>query len=145
MPDGLILLVSLMTVGALLILGIGLVMFRLFADHGLICPPMPVAYRASSTEGAWRRGMLRFTEDRLALRGPGGLSAGPWLRGDLDLGVASAVTGDDESAIGRAGLIGVPVAYGTSSFDLALDEQHYTALRAWVEAVPPGWKSAAVA
>mgnify|MGYP002653087950 CR=1 FL=1 len=43
--------------------------------------------------------------------------------------------------IGRQGLIKVPVSYGTSTFDLAMDERHYTALRAWVEAVPPGWNS----
>jgi hypothetical protein len=138
-----LLLVTLAAVGALVILGLGLVMFRLFGDQGLICPPMPVAYRGS--QGAWRRGTLRFTEDRLALRGPGGLSGGPWMRGNLDLGVASTVTGEAAQQIGREGLIEVPVSYGTSSFDLALGEQHYTALRAWVEAVPPGWMSSNVA
>ncbi len=136
-------LVMLAALGALVILGLGLLLFRLFGDQGLICPPMPVAYRTS--EGAWRRGTLRFTEDRLALRGPGGLSGGPWMRGNLDLGVASTVTGEEARQIGREGLIEVPVIYGSSRFDLALDEQHYTALRAWVEAVPPGWMSSSVA
>ena len=116
---------------------------RLFGEQGLICPPMPVAYRAS--EGAWRRGTLRFTEDGRALGGRGGLWGGPWLRGNLDLGVASTVTGEAADEVGREGLIEVPVSYGTSSFALALDEQHYTALRAWVEAVPPGWMSSNVA
>lgn len=136
-------LVTLAAVGALVILGLGLLMFRLFGDQGLICPPMPVAYRAP--QGAWRRGTLRFTEDRLALRGRGGLSGGPWMRGNLDLGVASTVSGDTAEQLGQERLIEVPVSYGTSSFDLALDEQHYTALRAWVEAVPPGWMSSSVA
>lgn len=140
-----LLLVILAAVGALVILGLGLVMFRMFGDQGLICPPMPVAYRSTASEGAWRRGTLRFTEDRLALRGPGGLSGGPWMRGNLDLGMASTVSGEAARQIGREGLIEVPVCYGTSSFDLALDEQHYTALRAWVEAVPPGWMSSNVA
>ncbi|GAA1177611.1 hypothetical protein GCM10009584_18890 [Ornithinimicrobium humiphilum] len=134
-------LVILAAVGALVILGLGLAMFRRFGDQGLVCPPMPVAYRGTPSEGAWRRGTLRFTEDRLALRGPGGLSAGPWIRGNLDLGVATTVTGTAAREIGREGLIEVPVSYGSSTFDLALDEQHYTALRAWVEAVPPGWMS----
>lgn len=138
-------LVILAAVGALVILGLGLVMFRLFGEQGLICPPMPVAYRGSSSEGAWRRGTLRFTDDRLALRGPGGLSGGPWVRGNLDLGVAGTIDRETARQIGRAGLIEVPVSYGTSSFELALDEQHYTALRAWVEAVPPGWMSSNVA
>lgn len=136
-------LVLLAALCALVVIGLGLVLFRVFGDQGLICPPMPVAYRTS--EGAWRRGTLRFTEDRLALRGPGGLSGGPWMRGNLDLGVASTVTGETAQQIGRDGLIEVPVSYGSSSFDLALDEQHYTALRAWVEAVPPGWMSSNVA
>ena len=140
-----LLLVGLVTLGGLVILGLGLVMFRRFGDDGLICPPMPVAYRGSSSEGAWRRGTLRFTDDRLALRGPGGLSGGPWMRGNLDLGVAGVISAPTAREIGREGLIEVPVIYGTSTFDLALDEQHYTALRAWVEAVPPGWMSSNVA
>ena len=137
-------LVILAALGALVIVGLGLVAFRLFGDQGLICPPMPAAYRGASTDGAWRRGTLRFTEDRLTLRGSGGLSVGPWLRGDLDLGIASAVSGEEAEQLGRHGLIEVPVTYGTSSFDLALGEEHYTALRAWVEAVPPGWRGARV-
>lgn len=144
MPESLV-LVILAAVGALVILGLGLVMFRVFGEQGLVCPPMPVAYRSSTSGSAWRRGTLRFTEDRLALRGSGGLSAGPWVRGNLDLGVASTVTGQAAGEIGREGLIEVPVRYGTASFELALDEQHYTALRAWVEAVPPGWMSSNVA
>lgn len=140
-----LLLVGLVALAALVVMGLGFVMFRRFGDHGLICPPMPVAYRGSSSEGAWRRGTLRFTDDRLALRGPGGLSGGPWMRGNLDLGVAGTVNGSTAQEIGREGLIEVPVSYGSSSFELALDEQHYTALRAWVEAVPPGWMSSNVA
>lgn len=144
MPESLF-LVILAALGALMILGLGLIAFRLFGDQGLICPPMPAAYRGPSTDGTWCRGTLRFTEDRLTLRGLGGLSVGPWLRGHLDLGIASAVPGEEAEELGRADLIQVPVTYGTSSFELAMGEGHYTALRAWVEAVPPGWRSARVA
>lgn len=143
MPESLF-LVILAALGALMILGLGLIMFRLFGDQGLICPPMPAAYRGASTHGEWRRGTLRFTEDRLTLRGSGGLSAGPWLRGNLDLGIARRVTEEEAQVLGREGLIEVPVTYGTSSFDLVLGEGYYTALRSWVEAVPPGWRSARV-
>lgn len=141
MPESLV-LVLLAVVGALVILGLGLVLFRRFADQD-ICPPMPAAYRRGAAD--WRRGTLRFTEDRLAVRGPGGLSDGPWMRGDLDLGVASVMGEDAARQLGRRGLIQVPVRYGTVRFDLALDEQHYTALRAWVEAVPPGHRQSRVA
>ncbi|MGC5583067.1 DUF2550 family protein [Ornithinimicrobium sp. W1679] len=142
MPESLV-LVLLAAVGALVILGLGLVLFQRFADQDVICPPMPAAYRRGTTD--WRRGTLRFTEDGLAVRGPGGLADGPWMRADLDLGMASAVTAQEAGQLGRPDLIQVPVRYGTVTFDLALDEQHYTALRAWVEAVPPGYRQSRVA
>lgn len=138
MADVLILVV-LAALGALLILGVGLFAFRTFGEQGSTFPPMPTAFRRQGE--SWRRGTLRFADDRLALRGPGGLAAGPWIRGNLDLGMASVVAAEDEHLLGREGLIRVPVVYGTSAFELALDEQHYTALRSWVEAVPPGWNS----
>lgn len=142
MPDSLI-LVLLALVGALVILGVGLLAFRHLGDQTATIPPMPAAYRGGEGDGVeqWRRGTLRFDEDRLTLKGSGGLSAGPWLRGNLDLGIASPADAEDARQIAREGLIKVPVTYGTSSFDLALDEEHYTALRAWVEAVPPGWNA----
>lgn len=139
MPDAL-LLVLLAALGGLVILGLGLFAFRVAGERGAICPPVPAAYRG--TDGTWRRGTLRFTDNRLAIKGPGGLAAGPWIRGNLDLGVAGALDLHEAEALGRdGGLIRVPVAYGTARFELALGEQHYTALRSWVEAVPPGWNS----
>lgn len=141
MPDSLI-LVLLALVGALVILGVGLLAFRHLGEQTSTIPPMPAAYRGG--DGAaqqWRRGTLRFDEDRLTLKGSGGLSAGPWLRGNLDLGIAAPADGEDARQIAREGLIKVPVTYGTAAFELALDEEHYTALRAWVEAVPPGWNA----
>lgn len=142
MPESLV-LVTLAALGALLILGVGLFAFRSYGEQGATFAPMPAAYRGG--DGSWRRGRLHFRDDRLALRGPGGLAAGPWLRGNMDLGIASSAGEDESRLIGRGGLITVPVTYGTSSFELALDEQHYTALRAWIEAVPPGWNTTHVA
>ena len=138
MSDPLI-LVFLAAICGLVILGLGLFAFRLAGERGALCPPMPAAYRSS--DGAWRRGTLRFTDDRLAIKGPGGLAAGPWMRGNLDLGVASVLDHHEAEQLGRTGLIRVPVSYGTARFELALGEQHYTALRSWVEAGPPGWNS----
>ncbi|KUG55688.1 hypothetical protein AVL62_05180 [Serinicoccus chungangensis] len=136
---GAIVLVLMALVGALVILGLGLLTFRIAGERGSMCPPMPAAYR--DAERPWRRGTLRFTEDRLSLRGRGGPSVGPWMRGNLDLGVAGPLETADAAALGGAALIRVPVSYGTARFELALGEQHYTALRSWVEAVPPGWNS----
>ena len=137
---GSLVLVLMAVVGGLVILGLGLFTFHLAGQRGSTCPSMPAAYRSDDAE-AWRRGTLCFTEDRLALRGRGGLSVGPWMRGNLDLGVAGPLDPQDASDLGGTHLIRVPVRYGTARFELALGEQHYTALRSWVEAVPPGWNS----
>ncbi|MFX0538048.1 DUF2550 family protein [Ornithinimicrobium sp. Y1847] len=140
MPDPL-LLVLLVALAGLLILGLGLWLLRRVADADAASAPMPTCFRPGVGDGSWRRGTIRITQDRLALKGPGGLAAGPWVRGDLDLGVAETAVGQDAEQLGREGLITVPVTYQGSTFELALDEQHYTALRAWVEAVPPGWRN----
>lgn len=139
MPEALI-LVLMAAVGAVVILVLGLTAFRFAGERATRVPPMPAAYLDAAV-GTWRRGTLRVVDDRLALRGPGGLAAGPWIRGDLDLAVAKPVTPEGAQALGREDLVQVPVTYGTSNFELALDEQHYTALRAWVEAAPPGWNT----
>ncbi|WP_130011901.1 DUF2550 family protein [Serinicoccus sediminis] len=136
---GALVLVLMAALGAVVILGLGLFAFRVAAERGSVCPPMPAAYR--DAERAWRCGTLRFTDDRLSLTGAGGPSLGPWMRGNLDLGVAGPLDSRDASSLGGAALIRVPVSYGTARFELALGEQHYTALRSWVEAVPPGWNS----
>ena len=139
MPEAL-LLVLMAALGAAVILVLGLLLFRAAGDRSALAPPMPAAYRDDAT-GTWRRGTLRFVDDRLALKGSGGLAAGPWMRGNLDLGIARPLAAAEAATLGRSNLIQVPATYGTSTFELALDEQCYTALRAWVEAVPPGWNS----
>lgn len=139
MPDAL-LLVLMAAFGAALILVLGLVLFRAVGDRAAAMPPVPAAFRKDAGE-VWRRGTLRIDHDRLVLKGPGGLAVGPWVRGNLDLGVASPVLAEEAQALGHEHLIRVPGTYGTATFELALGEEHYTALRAWVEAVPPGWNS----
>lgn len=139
MSDGL-LLVLLTALGGLLIMGLGLFTFRVAEQRTSTTTAMPAAYRGDGQRG-WRRGTLRFIAGRLVLKGPGGLSGGPWQRGNLDLGVAGPLDDDSAQQLGQAGMIQVPVTYDGTRFELALDEQHYTALRAWVEAVPPGWNS----
>lgn len=133
-------LVLLVALGGLLVLGLGLVAYAVLEQRSASTMPMPAAYRAEG-QLRWRRGTLRFVAGRLVLKGPGGLSGGPWQRGNLDLGVSAVLEPDAARQLHEQGLIQVPVTYGSTRFELAMDEQHYTALRAWVEAVPPGWNS----
>jgi hypothetical protein len=137
-PDVLLLLVAL---GGLLIMVALVAVLVRGRDRAAANGSIPTHYRTVGT--LWRRGALRFDGDGdgLSLRGPGGLSVGPWTRGNLDLGVAGALSELECRRLGRGRIIRVPVSYGRTTFELALEEQHYTALRAWVEAAPPGWNS----
>ncbi|WP_131103744.1 DUF2550 family protein [Ornithinimicrobium sufpigmenti] len=132
--------VLLAVLGGLLLLGLLLLGYRIVEQRQAATMSMPAAYRAEG-ESQWRRGTLRFISGRLVLRGPGGLSVGPWQRGNLDLGISTPLDEDAERALDRHDQIQVPVTYLGSRFELALAEDHYTALRAWIEAVPPGWNS----
>lgn len=132
--------VLLAVLGGLLLLGLVVLAYRLVEQRNASTMSMPAAYRAEG-QTQWRRCTLRFISGRLVLRGPGGLAGGPWQRGNLDLGVSTPLDAEAERALGRAGQTQVPVSYHETRFELALAEDHYTALRAWIEAVPPGWNS----
>lgn len=139
MPEPLVPLL-LAVLGGLILLGLGLLVYRFLEQRNASTMSMPAAYRAEG-QTPWRRGTLRFISGRLVLRGPGGLSGGPWQRGNLDLGVSAPLDDAAARALGREAQIQVPVTYHEQRFELAMDEDHYTALRAWVEAAPPGWNS----
>lgn len=131
-------LVTMLVLAVLLV--VGLLAFHVVGVRSAATSPMPAAFRGEAA-GPWQRGTLRVIAGRLVLKGPGGLARGPWQRGRLDLGVARPLDDASAAELQREGMIQVPVRYGTTSFELALDQQHYTALRAWVEAAPPGWNS----
>ncbi len=140
MNGGAILLVAMGVVAACLLLGIGL-----FAFSRLLSPgrhqSVPCWHRDAAQ--AWTKGYLRYDHDRLDHLGPGGHSSRvlhSWQRAHLDLGIARPATAEQwpPSASGIPG-IQVSCTYGTQTFDLALGEEHYTALRSWLESVPPGW------
>lgn len=132
--------VLLAVLGGLLLLGLVVLAYRLVEQRNASTMSMPAAYRAEG-QTQWRRCTLRFMSGRLVLRGPGGLTGGPWQRGNLDLGVSTPLDAAAERSLDRADQIQVPVTYHDARFELALAEDHYTALRAWIEAVPPGWNS----
>lgn len=105
--------------------------------------PVPCCYRASAAQ-PWRPGRLRYDQDRLDHFGPGGLSMRPehrWDRAVLDLGVARTLTDSCPGLPRGVRATAVTCRYGEDSFELALGHPHYTALRSWLESVPPGWNS----
>lgn len=141
MGGGAILLVAMAAVAACLLLGLGLFAFSRFVGHGSH-QSVPCCYRASE-QADWIPGFLRYDHDRLDHHGPGGLSMRvqhTWERARLDLGMARPVApGEGPALPGGRPAIQVSCCYGTKTFDLVLAEENYTALRAWLESVPPGW------
>lgn len=107
--------------------------------------PVPCAYRGGAQE-EWARGVLRYDGNRLDHYDRGGMSPRlrhQWSRGSLDLGRARTVPGGEVPLPGGAGtgVVVVDCTDGRHRFELGLGTPHYTALRAWVEAVPPGWNA----
>jgi len=144
---GVILLVALAVLAAVLLFGLGYVAFSRFVgpDSGRGRKRVPCCYRMSADQD-WRRGTLRYDQDdRLDHYGPGGLSLRPehrWLRSRLDLGIARPMPVEDCPALPRGTPpTGVSCRYGEDTFELALGHEHYTALRSWLESVPPGWNA----
>lgn len=142
MDSGGIILIVLTVLGAALLIGVGYVAFSRFAGGSDTYPPTPCAYRADASM-PWRKGCLIYDAGRLDHHGPGGLSSAPehtWRRVILDFGIATSV--DPGETPWLAGpVIGVPCEYADERFELALGLEHYTALRSWLESVPPGWNS----
>lgn len=124
----------------LLVLGALVLVRRLQGDGGSSIP----ALCRSKPDAPWCRASIRFLSDRVVIRchgGPGPRVHGPWHRGRVDLGIAEHVHGDEVGGPTEAELIRVDLTHGESHLEIALDEPNYTALRAWVEAAPPGWNS----
>lgn len=144
MDRGAIILVAMTVIAACVVLGLGFYAFSRFGGQGSSRQSVPCCFRMTSEEG-WRKGTLRYDLDRLDHYGPGGLSVRPehrWLRARLDLGMARRAPAADCEALPR-GLVGIQVScrYGSQTFDLMLGQEHYTALRSWLESVPPGWNA----
>jgi len=136
---GAILLIVLTVLAAVLVVGIGYLAFSRFsaAAHGFPC-----AYRADASS-PWDRGLLCYKSGRLDHFGRGGPFREPqhhWQRVALNFGIARTIEGDDLPWL-SAPVLAVPCEYVGDRFELALGLEHYTALRAWVESVPPGWNA----
>lgn len=93
-------------------------------------------------QNRWAAGLLRFDDDSISWLPLLGASLRPrysWHRQGLDLGSYVKVGPGQALDAGsvHAVLEGVPHARGPRRVEIALDQDPYTALRAWVEATPP--------
>ncbi|MGB3828188.1 MAG: DUF2550 family protein [Ornithinimicrobium sp.] len=98
-------------------------------------------YRPSSSD-SWSIGTLTYEENRLIYSRSGGSFASKvrhWDRDVLDVNIGLPVDGAEvASALRGVDMISVPCRYGEETFELAVTLGRYTALRSWVEAIPPG-------
>lgn len=90
--------------------------------------------------GRWRLGLLRLGSTQLEWFPLIGVTLRPayeWERLDLDLDAPLTLVGADRIDL-LPDAVGVHCYYGDHEFDLGLQSPHYTALRSWLEAAPPG-------
>lgn len=88
----------------------------------------------------WRLGLVRFGNGKLEWFTLGGISWRPryrWARRELELGSPSELPAGSAPDV-LTDPVGVSCRHGEMVFDLALQRPAYTALRAWLEAAPPG-------
>lgn len=136
------LILGIMVVAAAALLGA--LAWWLFTNYGSGVGPtqrMHCGFRRGDDE-SWSVGTLSYEEDRLIYSRPGGLFTSTdhhWDRFELDVHIGSPIEGSDVAASLRGiDMVSVPCRYGHETFELAVTWGRYTALRSWVEAVPPG-------
>ncbi len=90
----------------------------------------------------WLVGTLTYESDRLVYSLPGGRftsATHQWGRDGLDVSIGATINGADVAPHLRGvDMVSVPCRYKGEKFELAVTTGRYTALRSWVEAVPPG-------
>lgn len=139
MDAGAILLIALAVLGAVLVMAVGLFAFSRFAGGA---HAFPCAYRQDASQ-SWSRGLLCYDTGRLDHFGRGGpfrVAQHRWQRSALELGHARIEDPELVPWLG-APVTAVPCEYAGEHFELALGREHYTALRSWLESVPPGWNA----
>lgn len=107
-------------------------------------PRIPCGFRGQS-DVPWSVGSLHYEDDLLVHKGRDAsstLTRHRWQRCQLDLGYAEPLRDQHRiQGLPEGMSLAVQGRYGDTTFDLAMTEEHYTALRSWLEAAPPGWNS----
>lgn len=140
-----VILVVLAVVAALLLVALGWWLFTRYAGtQSDVAARIPCGFRGAG-EATWTVGVLGYDGTQLVHKAPVGRSLvvrHRWDRVRLDLGYAEHVTRMETAPVLPPDLtLVVRCGYRETAFDLALTEGHYTALRSWVEAAPPGWNA----
>lgn len=136
-------LVGVAVIGAAILVSLAWYAFsRMGQPQANVSSPLLCAFREAGAS-EWTDGTVQYDGTLLVHRQiPSGVVT-LWERNYLDLGVAERI---DPSGISRRWVdleqgLSVPCSYLGTSFQLALSPAHYTALRSWIEAAPPGWNS----
>lgn len=126
---------------ALVIMGVGWVTFTRYAGEPLSAhAPIPCGYRGGEHQ-PWTGGALSYDGHRLVHHDRRAGTEHRWKREGLDMGYAESLPPGATPGLPAGMDLSVPCRYGDTAFTLAMTQEHYTALRSWVEAAPPGWNS----
>ncbi len=115
--------------------------FKAFSGSNGSVPRTYCGFRRDACD-PWLVGTLSYETDRLVYSKPGGRFAPAthqWDRYGLDVSIGAAINGADVAQQLRGvEMLSVPCRFRDERFELAVTTGRYTALRSWVEAVPPG-------
>lgn len=145
MPSASTTVILLSLAAAALVLALGWWLFIRYAAHPTGAgAPIACGFRGDHAS-AWSLGTVHYDGDYLEHNGPdtsSSLTRHRWRRCGMDLGYAEQLLVDpSEDGLPVGMNLAVACRYGETSFELAMTEEHYTALRSWVEAAPPGWNA----
>jgi hypothetical protein len=138
---GLLLTSEVLVGGALFI--VLAVLGAIFTRRRLIAggKPLTVCALREPADHRWRFGFARYGTTGLEWFTLGGLSLRParrWERTVLDIGTGQPLVPCERPEILIPSAWRVGCCYHQESFEIALAQAPYTALRSWLEAVPPG-------
>lgn len=138
---GLLLTSEVLVGGALFI--VLAVLGAIFTRRRLIAggKPLTVCALREPADHRWRFGFARYGTTGLEWFTLGGLSLRParrWERTVLDIGTGQPLVPCERPEILIPSAWRVDCCYRQESFEIALAQAPYTALRSWLEAVPPG-------
>lgn len=128
--------------GGCLLIGL-VVLAAVFIRRRLIARGMPLTVCALREPGdrRWRFGLARYGPTGFEWYKLDGISVRParkWDRALLDIGAGQFLESGERPEILIPEAIRVDCSCRGESFEIALAQAPYTALRSWVEACPPG-------